>query len=55
MQGDVSRMGGTDAGVLPKYKNDMINKKILLIDWIQFLSIYLFYLIDWYENGEFNI
>jgi hypothetical protein len=23
MQGDVSRMGGTEAGVLPKYKNDI--------------------------------
>jgi len=23
MQGDVSRIGGTDAGVLPKYKNDI--------------------------------
>ena len=23
MQGDVSRMGGIEAGVLPKYKNDI--------------------------------
>ena len=30
MQGVVSRTGGTDAGVLPKYKNDI--KKYLLID-----------------------
>ncbi len=25
MQGVVSRIGGTEAGVLPKYKNDMKN------------------------------
>lgn len=39
MQGDVSRMGGTDAGVLPKYKNDI---KKIFIDWIQYIfrSIY---------------
>ena len=30
MHGVVSRTGGTDAGVLPKYKNDI--KKYLLID-----------------------
>jgi len=28
MQGVVSRTGGTDAGVLPKYKNDI--KKIFI-------------------------
>ena len=28
MQGDVSKTGGTDAGVFPKYKNDInINKQ----------------------------
>lgn len=26
MQGEVSRIGGTDAGVLPKYKNDIYIK-----------------------------
>ncbi len=30
MQGDVSRIGGTEAGVLPKYKNDI--KKYY--DWL---------------------
>jgi hypothetical protein len=30
MQGDVSRIGGTEAGVLPKYKNDI--KKYLLFN-----------------------
>ena len=33
MQGDVSRMGGIEAGVLPKYKND-IKKYYDLSNWI---------------------
>lgn len=34
MQGDVSRTGGTEAGVLPKYKNDI--KKILI--WLNSIN-----------------
>lgn len=36
MQGEVSRIGGTEAGVLPKYKNDITNDQLnnWLNDWV---------------------
>lgn len=35
MQGDVSRMGGTEAGVLPKYRNDIENDRLMKLNkWV---------------------
>lgn len=39
MQGDVSRIGGTEAGVLPKYKNDI--KKYLLFNCNYLSSLFI--------------
>lgn len=44
MHGEVSKTGGTDAGVFPKYKNDIIRYiKIMLIQVWSIILNYLYF------------
>lgn len=40
MQGEVSRIGGTDAGVLPKYKNDIYKNIMIYQNWKFILFVF---------------